>query len=391
MLRTLTRSIVRPIARTVTDAGAPAFYVDFLAGQSGGLSFTRATTASYFNASGVLQTAASGAARIDHDPLTGTMRGLLREPARTNRALWSRDLTNVAWIKTSVTAAKTQVGLDGVADSASSITATGANGTCLQAVTSTSAARALSAYVKRLVGTGDVQITLDNGLTWTTVTVTAGWTRVSALQTLSILTFGFRLVTSGDSIAVDYAQLEDGSCPTSAIPTTTVAVTRDADVIVLSGAAFSGVWNAVEGSASVEAIMDTAPPSSSTPFLLAFNDGTTNERINLYVNEATAGLSMFIADGGSQQTLLSVAAAANYTGTPMRLAGGWALNNVRMAAGGTLTTLDSTATMPTATQMEVGAQATAGASSMATPVWFRSISYWPQRLPDAALADLTRG
>ena len=389
MLTVLSPSIIRPIARKVAGEPAPGFFVDFTQGQTGGLTFVRATTATYFDGSGVLRTAASGVQRIDHDPLTGARLGLLREPARTNRALHSRDLTQTEWVKTDATAAKTQVGVDGAANSASSLTATGANGTALQALTHTSTERAMAIYLKRLVGTGVVEITLDNGTEWTAVTdeLSAEWTRVSKVQTLANPTFGIRLVTSGDSVAVDYVQIEDGHRPTSAIATTTVAVTRDADVISLAGGAFARIWNAAQGSCLIDFSMPAAPAADEFPAVLSFNDGTAAERINILVVPGTPTMRLAVADGGVQQAACNVG-TPTYDGAPMRFAGAWRLNSVQAAsAGGSLATADTSATLPTCTQMEVAFQT--GGLSSATPIHFQRIAYWPLRLTDSVLAAIT--
>jgi hypothetical protein len=55
-------------------------------------------------------------------------------------------------------------------------------------------------------------------------------------QTLANPTVGFRIVTSGDQIAVDFVQNENGAFGTSPIPTTTTAATRAADVADAIGA-----------------------------------------------------------------------------------------------------------------------------------------------------------
>lgn len=190
--------------------------------------FSRASVATYIGADGLLHTAAINELRDRH--YIGVVRTTLVEAARINVVLWNRDLTNAAWTKVSVTPVKDQVGIDGVAASASRITATGANGTCLQAITLGSSARYQTAYVKRLVGSGVINMTLDNGATWTAIVPTAAWTRVTIpTQTLANPTVGFRIVTNGDSIAVDYVQNETGLFPTSAIATTTGAVPRIVD------------------------------------------------------------------------------------------------------------------------------------------------------------------
>jgi hypothetical protein len=172
--------------------------------------------------------------RFDYD-MAGSPLGLLIESARTSVPLWVRDFTNAAWTKTNITAAKDQTGITGVANSASSLAATAANGTALQAITLASSARFQATYVKRLTGTGVIEMTMDNGSTWTPITVTAAWTRVSIpTQTLANPTVGFRIVTSGDAIAVDFPQNENGAFATSPIWTTSAAVTRAADALAMA-------------------------------------------------------------------------------------------------------------------------------------------------------------
>ena len=58
-----------------------------------GVTFTRASTGTYLDASGTMQLAAANAPRFDHDPGTHAARGLLIEEARTN-ALLNSDTLN---------------------------------------------------------------------------------------------------------------------------------------------------------------------------------------------------------------------------------------------------------------------------------------------------------
>lgn len=390
MLRVLAPSILRPILRPMVAAPPPAFAADFVSGQTGGFTLVRATTATYFDGSGVLQTAASGALRIDHNPTTGARLGLLREPARTNRALWGRDLTNEAWTATNATVIKDQTGIDGTATSASSVLATASNATVLQTVTHASTLRTLSLYAKRLVGTGTVEITLDGGTGWTDVTSslsTTAWARVTLSQTVANPSFGVRLGTDTDKIAVDYVQVEDGHCATTPILTTTVAVARNVESFTLSGQSFADIWNATEGTLFVEFSMPTDPPASSFPVILSANDGTANERVAMTITETTDALNFGITDGGVVQATCAIASAASYAGSPMRLAGAYKLNDIRSAAStGTLATQDASATLPTVTQLQLGDQA--GGSAPVTPLHFRRVAYWPLRLSDAALLSL---
>lgn len=61
--------------------------------------YTATTTAPITNYIPVLQTAASGVARFDHNPTTGESLGLLVEEQRTNLVTYSEDFANAAWTK----------------------------------------------------------------------------------------------------------------------------------------------------------------------------------------------------------------------------------------------------------------------------------------------------
>lgn len=159
--------------------------------------------------------------------------GLRREAAATNNLLHSRDLSNAAWsTKTNITADKTATGLNGIANTATTLTATAADAIILQEITLASAARCASAYVKRRTGTGTISFTQDGGSTWTDITSqinSSTWSRVQITATLANPSVGFKISTSGDAIDVDCVQNEAGSVATSPIVTTTAAVTRNAD------------------------------------------------------------------------------------------------------------------------------------------------------------------
>lgn len=72
----------------LANRGTPTFPlldIDFTTGVlDPRLTFTRASGATYFDVSGVMQLATSGTPRFDFDPVTHVARGLMREEARTN-------------------------------------------------------------------------------------------------------------------------------------------------------------------------------------------------------------------------------------------------------------------------------------------------------------------
>jgi hypothetical protein len=144
-----------------------------------------------------------------------------------NRALRSQELDNAAWTKTTLTTAgmaNVAAAPDGTT-TAEQLVASGANGTCLQAVTAASAAYVFSIYLKRKTGTGNVQITVNGGTAWTTVAVDAAWQRFEVTATTANPSGGVRIVTSGDAVYAWGGQIEAGSVAGPYAPTTSAAVT----------------------------------------------------------------------------------------------------------------------------------------------------------------------
>lgn len=314
------------------------------------LTTVRASTAWYFDSAGLLKSVGNNILRLTYDPITLAALGLLVEGARTNVVLHNRDLTQAAWVPTDVTPLKNQVGLDGLANSSSSITATAANGTILQAITLASSARFQTAYVKRLVGSGTLEMTMDNGSTWTAVTVTSGWTRVEIpTQTLANPTVGFRIATSGDSFAIDLVQNENGADKTSPIVTAGASVTRAAELHTALASAFP--YDATKGTVYSEGISYGANNTQRT--LWQIDDGTSNER--LLGNLSTTGQGQFvITDGGAGvgNSLGGVAAV----GVFHRHIATWNVATPRaiVALDGTLGNEDTAFTMPVVTTLRVG-------------------------------------
>lgn len=157
--------------------------------------------------------------------------GLFVEQGYTQTLLWNRDLTNAAWTKSNVTAAKTVTGADNVANSASSITATAANGTILQALTLASSQNVVGAWIKRITGTGTLEMTMNGGTTWVSVTSQLvggfnGFARVSIpVQTVTNPSVGFRIGTSGDAFGIDFVvQRPDNFMPNTAMDVTSAVV-----------------------------------------------------------------------------------------------------------------------------------------------------------------------
>jgi hypothetical protein len=338
--------------------------------QGGPLAHARSTTAIELLTSGLYAEVAINRPKRYVDPSTLINYGYWPEESRINACLWSDDLTNAAWVKTNCTAAKTAVGADGVANSASTLTATGANATALQTITAASATRVSHAWVKRRTGTGVIEMTQDNGTTWTPVTVTAGGSRLavpSASVTNPIV--GFRIVTSGDAIDVQYVQCEAGAFMTSPIPTQGSAVTRAADTCSIATTLFN--YSVTAGTM----YMKMTPTGITGSRIWSLGDGGNNSNDIEYTNGTiTAG-----ANG-------SVAVSAIAALTSEKTAAAWAANDLAASKNGGAVATDTSVTLPTAaTKLGLGRQDNVNILCMAVEEWM----HLPRRMTNAELQTLT--
>ena len=213
------------------------------------VTFTRGSTATYVNAEGVIQSAANNEARFDHDPVTGESLGLLVEESRINLLTYSEEFDNSAWQKNLTT-----ISINTTTSPTGELTAdtftinTGSNYGRLsrQGLGLASGVYTLSYYLKNTANIGThVVYFLDSSNTNHTVVVasfngelTSEWTRFTAtvdcsaegLSDLNQIRIDFRTPSgTGDgtnTVDIWGAQLEEGSFPTSYIPTPATFTSR---------------------------------------------------------------------------------------------------------------------------------------------------------------------
>lgn len=312
------------------------------------LTYTCGSVANYYNSAGLLAQAAINTPRYNYDPATLAIRGLLIEEARTNSALWCRDLTNAVWAASSMGASKTATGIDGAANSATTITASGASATILQTLVLTNTC-ATAFSIRRRTGTGTIEITQD-GTTWVVVTPTSAWQRFTiASAALINPVIGIRITTSGDAVDVDFAQIEVGSRCTSPIATAAAAVTRSAGSLTIPVTSFN--FSQTNGTLYTKTILSVIDSASSQIGLEA-NNGTGAELYRLSSANGTANSQFRVVDNSVQQA--SVVMAGVTVNTPMKLAAAFAASDFRAARNGVLGTPVVSGTLPTPTQLTIG-------------------------------------
>lgn len=345
---------------------------------SRGLTFSRSTSGTFINASGLVATATAGNPRFDYDT-SGNPRGILIEGSATNLVYHSETfrLTAVAaepyWADSASVSRGSDTAPDGTAGAAVNFVALGTAGTVIQtAAVGTSANRTFSFWAKRS-SAGTVEYTLDNGITWTAVTITASWVRYTATATNANQRVGFRIAT-GAGTSIWGAQLEAGSGSSSYIPSGASQGSRAADECQLLDLTTMG-FNANAGTIYID--VGSRLNSSGRSYTFLPTSGVTDQifegggyALNVYTSGA------FVAQiGGSTVNAQKIAAA-------------YAANDFASSTNGAAVATKTPGSLPTTL-----AKLTIG-GSIANPAGYlsgriRVFKYWPTRLPNAQLQALT--
>lgn len=322
---------------TATERVLPKLALDFTtASLDSRITFTRTTDtahpATYINNAGNITSATNNQPRFDYDPVTFVCKGLLIEESRTNLLLNSL-----------------------------------INGTILntQVVVVSAVATTLSFY-----GTGTITLSGAHSAVISGV----GEYPSRKTYTFTPIAGALTLTVSG---TVQYAQLEVGVFATSYIPTTTTALTRNADVATMTGTNFSSWYNASEGSFVTQSIAKPESINGTTTFMMY---------------ASATDFCGFAPPAVNQGRLLMRTAAGftvNISKNPMpstsiwKQAAGLKTDNAAYYVNGAVVNTDTSATMCAPTTASIGCQF--GSSDFCN-THIQKISYWPQRLTNAELA-----
>ena len=187
-------------------------------------------------------------------------------------------------------------------------------------------------------------------------------------------------VLAGDVGVSDFyismPQLEEGSFATSYIPTSGSQQTRSADVASIPVSAFG--YNQQAGTVVVEASSNYSP-QSMVPFSLGnFGDG-------VWV-AAGSGVGGEFACRTASVTQFSIDVGSTVTGTFHKTAGAYKENDAAASFDGSPVGTDPSVTVPSVSTAYIG---TLGGSTSPLNGHIKSLSYFPRRLTDAQLQELT--
>lgn len=390
---------------------------DFTGNLPAGVTFTRAGSATYFDAAGMLQTALADVPRFDHDPVTKAPKGLLIEGPRTNLLLQSEEFSDAAWVKGNSTIDPNSIAAPTGAMTADTLVASGTSIPSLTqgfSITSGTIYTASCFFKKKDVsriailffgadfnsGGANLSTTFDldagsitsQGHTTATITnVGGGWYRCTVTHlatatrtvTVQLCRFSGASTTSGFGTYVWGAQLEAGAFPSSYIPTTTAAATRAADTAVMTGANFSRWFNPNEGTFLVEFYRDLLFAAGDVLSVARSAPGF-GPRHQLSVSPTNRIEYAVVGNAGA--VVFQKGATYSAAGR-QRISAAYGSSDFAVAVNGGPALTGPYNDPPTALDALYIGISEAGTGQINGHI--RSIRYWPTRLSNATLQEIT--
>jgi len=417
-----TSSNLRPVFQTVNNLNQFNYAGDTTKGfYASGFQVEIGTTATTYIPT---TTVPSAAPRFDHNPTTGESLGLLVEESRTNNLKTSNDFSG--WLLSNITNnVSTQLSPDGSFNAAEfETTGNSANypyngkpGTQLPAGTYT-----FSVWTKfeisssvLIYGSNLGALLLFDAATKQPSTATIqqgassfvgtveeypnGWYRLSAtiivnsgslvteatvaLNKNKVTTYGLPDASGvGDVLTIWGAQLEEGSFPTSYIPTSGTALTRSADTASITGTNFSSWFVQNNGSFYCKADLQSPASGGQAPIFSVDNSGANFRAASRRVN---SGVRITTATDG-----IDITSPSAWNGEIKEFSLTWVANDCALVDSGTLIGIDTSTVNPLSTvnQLLIG-NVNSGGFLTRMGGHIARLTYFPDRLPDATLQVIT--
>jgi|688.fasta_scaffold188675_3 hypothetical protein len=257
---------------------------------SGDLTVTRATTATRVNSAGLIESVANNVPRLDY--LNSTCPSILVEPQRTNLLTYSEG--NLSTYDISANCTNASPSINGFSNSIQ-VPSTGTTYFYKTATTTLSQVYTLSCFIKMddnsapVLGVnsslGNLSFVAKGNIAPDNLKVTLIGNNIYRISATTVGNgtpgyFGIVRYSSQTlkTFKISGIQLELGSYATSYIPTTTAAVTRNADVI--SKSAITSLIGQTEGTMFIDTNIDNISAQINEPVLL-YAKGTSSAFIEI--------------------------------------------------------------------------------------------------------------
>ena len=338
--------MAKPKLALIPAAQGSKFYSVLPSSGVGDFDFTRSGSATRINSQGLIETVANGVSRLNYPLIDGKVVGCpshILEPQRTNLVTYSEDISQLA-SQSNITITDNQViSPDGTLNAASFID-NSTNGVH-RAFTNYSSSIASGQLVSHSIfakakehkwfqlstggNTNDqwANFDLENGVIGNSSSSANpiienygnGWykcilfattsTTNASLAGLITLTNNLDAISrspsysggNGEGVYIFGLQIEQGSYPTSYIPTNGSSVTRSAETA--NGSGDASTFNDSEGVLMAEI---SALDNDGTVRSIAISGSVTNDVVRIYYDGVSNGLTAFVYDGAYQTVFTTV-------------------------------------------------------------------------------------
>lgn len=417
-------------ALTATERVLPRLALDFTTGTlDPRVTVTRAlNTATRVNSSGYVEGINANLPRFDYDPVTLAPKGLLIEEARANLFLQSQTFETASWVKTlSTISSNAANGPDNLLTADKLIPNSGAafgTANVFQQINKAASAITYTASVFAkpngydyillrcqdsggAVNRANVTVNVTTGAIVTAAATAGTFSNASAKVTPFAngffrveLTFTSSADTALRSIVFPTdsggtvgdgvkgvllwgAQLEAGAFATSYIPTTTTSLTRNADVVSMTGTNFSDWYNASEGTFAVTIANFSSTASIFGAFMSITDSPTSNDWFNAY--GSPTGCTSVYKNNGTDQAVFNIGTSLSLGG---KMAIAYKVNSFAACVNGGAVSTDGAGTLSSdITILRIGGFGT-------NPTFLngaiKSLYYWPLRLTNSEITAFSK-
>jgi hypothetical protein len=352
------------------------------------MNFTRASTKLIGGPNGVLAQRFNDQPGFDHDVL-GRHQGLLIEGTATNLLRYSIGFDNPLWEKnTGVVVSTHAIPAPDGSQTAMQLDLPGGSDGLYQNVGGLTSGEtySLAIWMRAVSGTADITLGGINGPSSHAISLDENWQRVSIAEPASGTTRYPKISTAISaqpaSVLIWNAQLEAGPIPTSDIISNGIPGARAADDVRLS----PGDWFAQGAGTLVFDLVTAAAWDGIWRIVQLYSNSLNADHLDLAYDSAADQLRLSLRKDG--QPIITQSLYGQLTpATRHRIALAWEDDVIAVALGGTVLKSPAGFAMPcNFANIVLGSY---DGSGNAMNGHLRNLAYWPERLSDGRLSDLS--